>query len=121
MREMDYTRAARAMGASSHRIILRHLMPTPVAPFLIIMSSMSGIAIRTVAGFSLLELGISEPTPSRGRMPTGQAAQYLATAAWILNFPGIIITVTLMAFPFAGVAVRDTFENGPRHDPLALL
>jgi peptide/nickel transport system permease protein len=114
IREMDYTMAARAIGASSPRIILRHVMPNTVAPFLIIMSSMFGTAILTEAGLSFLGLGISEPTPSWGRMLTGQAAQYMATAPWILIFPGLFISITVMGFAFAGDALRDIFDPKQR-------
>ena len=110
IREMDYTVAARAIGASDLRIMLRHVMPNTVAPFLIIMSSMFGTAILTEAGLSFLGLGISEPTPSWGRMLTGQAAQYMVTAPWILIFPGLAITITVMGFAFAGDALRDIFD-----------
>ena len=114
IREMDYTLAARAIGASDTRIILRHVMPNTVAPFLIIMSSMFGTAILTEAGLSYLGLGISEPTPSWGRMLTGQAAQYLSTAPWMLIFPGVAITMTVMGFAFAGDALRDIFDPRQR-------
>ncbi len=114
IREMDYTMAARAIGASSPRIILRHVMPNTVAPFLIIMSSMFGTAILTEAGLSFLGLGISEPTPSWGRMLTGQAAQYMATSPWILIFPGLFISITVMGFAFAGDAMRDIFDPKQR-------
>jgi peptide/nickel transport system permease protein len=114
IREMDYTLAARAIGASNLRIMLRHVMPNTVAPFLIIMSSMFGTAILTEAGLSFLGLGISEPTPSWGRMLTGQAAQYMASAPWILIFPGIFITITVMGFAFAGDALRDIYDPKQR-------
>src|ERR671919_98419 len=110
IREMDYTTAARAMGASDLGIMLRHVMPNTVAPFLIIMSSMFGTAILTEAGLSFLGLGIAEPTPSWGRMLTGQAAQYMVTAPWILIFPGLAITITVLGFAFAGDALRDIFD-----------
>ncbi len=114
IREMDYTLAARSIGASDLRIMLRHVLPNTVAPFLIIMSSMFGTAILTEAGLSFLGLGISEPTPSWGRMLTGQAAQYLATSPWILIFPGMAITITVMGFAFAGDALRDIFDPKQR-------
>ena len=114
IREMDYTLAARSIGASDLRIMLRHVLPNTVAPFLIIMSSMFGTAILTEAGLSFLGLGISEPTPSWGRMLTGQAAQYLATSPWILIFPGVAITITVMGFAFAGDALRDIFDPKQR-------
>ena len=110
IREMDYTTAARAVGASDLRIMFRHVMPNTVAPFLIIMSSMFGNAILTEAGLSFLGLGISEPTPSWGRMLTGQAAQYMVDSPWILIFPGVFITITVLGFAFAGDALRDIFD-----------
>ncbi len=114
IREMDYTLAARAIGAPDSRIIFRHVLPNTVAPFLIIMSSMFGTAILTEAGLSFLGLGISEPTPSWGRMLTGQATQYMATAPWILIFPGVFLSVTVMGFAFAGDALRDIFDPRQR-------
>jgi peptide/nickel transport system permease protein len=110
IREMDYTTAARAMGASDLRIMFRHVAPNTVAPFLIIMSSMFGTAILAEAGLSFLGLGISEPTPSWGRMLTGQAAQYMVSAPWILIFPGVAISITVLGFAFAGDALRDIFD-----------
>ncbi len=110
IREMDYTMAARSIGASDLRTMLRHIMPNTVAPFLIIMSSMFGTAILTEAGLSYLGLGISEPTPSWGRMLTGQAAQYAPRAPWIIAFPGVFITLTVMGFAFFGDALRDLFD-----------
>jgi peptide/nickel transport system permease protein len=114
IRGLDYTLAAQAIGATHKRIIWRHVMPNTVAPFLIIMSSMFGTAILTEAGLSFLGLGISEPTPSWGRMLTGQAAQHMATAPWILVFPGIFITLTVMGFAFAGDALRDIYDPKQR-------
>ncbi len=114
IREMDYTMAARSIGASDLRTMLRHVMPNTVAPFLIIMSSMFGTAILTEAGLSYLGLGISEPTPSWGRMLTGQAAQYAPRAPWIIAFPGIFITVTVMGFAFFGDALRDLLDPRQR-------
>jgi len=114
IREMDYTLAARATGATNLRIMLRHVMPNTMAPFLIIMSSMFGTAILTEAGLSFLGLGISEPTPSWGRMLTGQAAQHMASSPWILIFPGFFITVTVMGFAFAGDALRDIYDPKQR-------
>ena len=114
IREMDYTLAARAIGSPNLRIMLRHVMPNTLAPLLIIMSSGFGGAILAEAGLSFLGLGISEPTPSWGRMLTGQAAQYLATSPWILIFPGIFITITVMGFAFAGDALRDIFDPKQR-------
>ncbi|HLF04185.1 MAG TPA: ABC transporter permease [Dehalococcoidia bacterium] len=110
LRETDYVLATRAVGASNARIMLRHILPNAMAPFLIIMSSMFGNAILTEAGLSYLGLGIAEPFPSWGRMLTGTAAQFAVTAPWIILFPGLAISITVLGFAFAGDALRDLFD-----------
>jgi peptide/nickel transport system permease protein len=110
LRETDYVLATRAVGASGPRIMLRHILPNAMAPFLIIMSSMFGNAILTEAGLSYLGLGIAEPFPSWGRMLTGTAAQFAITAPWIILFPGMAISITVLGFAFAGDALRDLFD-----------
>ena len=114
LRETDYVLAAQAIGASHRRIILRHIAPNSMAPFLIIMSSMFGTAILTEAGLSFLGLGIEPPTPSWGGMLTGQAAQFLQTAPWMLIFPGLALSITVLGFAFAGDALRDILDPRQR-------
>lgn len=109
LRESDYVMAAQAIGATSTRIVLRHIMPNAMAPFLIIMSSMFGTAILTEAGLSFLGLGISEPFPSWGRMIT-VASEYAVASPWLLIFPGLAIMFTVLGFAFAGDALRDIFD-----------
>ncbi|MFQ5860361.1 MAG: ABC transporter permease [Dehalococcoidia bacterium] len=110
LREMDFVTASRAIGASNRRIILRHIAPNTVAPFLIIMSAMFGTAILTEAGLSFLGLGVPEPYPSWGRMLAGDAAVYAETAPWMVIFPGLAITITVLGFAFAGDALRDILD-----------
>jgi len=114
LRESDYVLSARAIGSSDWRVILRHIAPNSVAPFLIIMSSMFGTAILTEAGLSFLGLGIEPPTPSWGGMLTGQAAQFLRTAPWMLVFPGLDLSITVLGFAFAGDALRDILDPRQR-------
>src|ERR671919_1843770 len=114
LRETDYITAAKAIGADSPRIIFRHILPNAMAPFLIIMSSMFGTAILTEAGLSYLGLGVAEPHPSWGRMLTGTAAQLAVTAPWIILFPGIAISITVLGFAFAGDALRDILDPKQR-------
>ena len=114
LRESDYVLSARAIGASDWRVILRHIAPNSMAPFLIIMSSMFGTAILTEAGLSFLGLGIEPPTPSWGGMLTGQAAQFLRTAPWMLVFPGMALSLTVLGFAFAGDALRDILDPRQR-------
>ena len=114
LRESDYVLSARAISASDWRVILRHIAPNSMAPFLIIMSSMFGTAILTEAGLSFLGLGIEPPTPSWGRMLTGQAAQFLKASPWILIFPGMALSLTVLGFAFAGDALRDILDPRQR-------
>jgi peptide/nickel transport system permease protein len=114
LRETDYITAAKAIGADSPRIILRHILPNAMAPFLIIMSSMFGTAILTEAGLSFLGLGVAEPHPSWGRMLTGTSAQFAVTAPWIIIFPGLAISITVLGFAFAGDALRDILDPKQR-------
>ncbi len=114
LRESDYVLSARAIGASDWRVILRHIAPNSMAPFLIIMSSMFGTAILTEAGLSFLGLGIEPPAPSWGGMLTGQAAQFLKSAPWILVFPGLALSLTVLGFAFAGDALRDILDPRQR-------
>ena len=114
LRESDYVLSARAIGASDWRVILRHIAPNSMAPFLIIMSSMFGTAILTEAGLSFLGLGIEPPAPSWGGMLTGQAAQFLKTAPWMLVFPGLALSITVLGFAFAGDALRDILDPRQR-------
>ena len=114
LRESDYVLSARSIGASDWRVILRHIAPNSMAPFLIIMSSMFGTAILTEAGLSFLGLGIEPPSPSWGGMLTGQAAQFLKTAPWMLVFPGLALSITVLGFAFAGDALRDILDPRQR-------
>ncbi len=114
LRESDYVLSARAIGASDWRVILRHIAPNSMAPFLIIMSSMFGTAILTEAGLSFLGLGIEPPAPSWGGMLTGQASQFLKTAPWMLVFPGLALSITVLGFAFAGDALRDILDPRQR-------
>ena len=87
----------------------RHLLPNAMAPVLVAATLGVGGAILTESVLSYLGLGVSEPFPSWGRMVT-IAAQYAATAPWIVVFPGLAIMVTVMGFAFAGDSLRDIFD-----------
>lgn len=105
-----YVDAARAIGAKPTRIMLRHIAPNVMAPFLIIFSSLLGTAILTEATLSFLGLGIPPPHPSWGRMLSGAAMQYAITAPWMVIFPGLAITWLVLGFNLFGDALRDTWD-----------
>jgi len=110
IREIPYIDAARACGYSHARIILRHMVPNVMAPFLIMMTAFLGQAILLEASLSYLGLGVQEPTPAWGLMLQGGAEEYAESAPWIAVFPGLAITLAVFGFNLFGDAVRDTLD-----------
>jgi peptide/nickel transport system permease protein len=110
IREVPYIDAARANGFSHSRIILRHMVPNVMAPFLIMITAFVGQAILLEASLSYLGLGVQEPTPAWGLMLQGGAEEYALTAPWMAIFPGLAITLAVFGFNLFGDAVRDVLD-----------
>jgi peptide/nickel transport system permease protein len=110
IREVPYIDAARTCGFSHARIILRHMVPNVVAPFLIMLTAFVGQAILAEASLSYLGLGVQEPTPAWGLMLQGGAEEYASTAPWIAIFPGLAIALTVFGFSLFGDALRDAID-----------
>jgi peptide/nickel transport system permease protein len=110
IREIPYVDAARACGFSHSRIILRHMVPNVMAPFLIMLTAFVGQAILAEASLSYLGLGVQEPTPAWGLMLQGGAEEYASTAPWIAVFPGLAIALTVFGVSLFGDALRDVLD-----------
>ena len=110
IREIPYVDAARALGYSHSRIILRHMVPNVMAPYLIMITAFVGQAILLEASLSYLGLGVQEPTPAWGLMLQGGAEEYAESAPWIAVFPGLAITLAVFGFNLFGDAVRDVLD-----------
>jgi len=110
IREIPYVDAARACGYSHARIILRHMVPNVMAPFLIMLTAFVGQAILAEAALSYLGLGVQEPTPAWGLMLQGGAEEYASTAPWIAIFPGLAIALTVFGISLFGDALRDELD-----------
>jgi peptide/nickel transport system permease protein len=110
VREIPYVDAARTLGFSHARIILRHMVPNVMAPYLIMLTAFMGQAILLEASLSYLGMGVQEPTPAWGLMLQGGAEEYAESAPWIPIFPGLAITLGVFAFNILGDAVRDTLD-----------
>lgn len=110
IREIPYIDAARANGFSNTRIILRHMVPNVMAPYLIMITAFVGQAILLEASLSYLGLGVQEPTPAWGLMLQGGAEEYAESAPWIAVFPGLAITLAVFGFNLFGDAVRDALD-----------
>jgi peptide/nickel transport system permease protein len=110
IREIPYVDAARACGFGHARIILRHMVPNVVAPFLIMVTASVGQAILAEASLSYLGLGVQEPVPAWGLMLQGGAEEYASTAPWIAIFPGVAIMLSVLGVNLFGDALRDTLD-----------
>lgn len=110
VREMPYVDAARAAGFSHSRIILRHMLPNVMAPYLIMLTAFLGQAILLEASLSFLGLGVQEPTPAWGLMLSGAAVEFAETAPWMAIFPGIAISLAVFAFNLFGDSLRDALD-----------
>lgn len=106
----DYIEAARAVGASDSRIILRHLLPNVAATIIVLATLNVGSAILFEAALSFLGLGIQPPEPSWGNMLSGPARQYFEVAPWMAIFPGVAISLAVLGFNLFGDTLRDAFD-----------
>lgn len=109
IRERDYIMAARALGAGDGRIIFRHILPNAVSPVLV--SATLGVAgaILTESALSFLGIGVPPPTPSWGNILTA-GKEYIEFAWWLTLYPGLAITVTVLAYYLVGEGIRDALD-----------
>jgi peptide/nickel transport system permease protein len=108
-REFEFVQAAKALGASTFRILLRHVIPTAV-PAVIVQATLGlGGAILAEASLSFLGLGVQPPTPSWGTMLNGGRI-HLLDAPHLTVFPGVAIAVLVLGFNFLGDGLRDALD-----------
>ena len=110
IREIPYVDAARACGFSHTRIIMRHMVPNVMAPYLIMFTSFVGQAILLEASLSYLGLGVQEPVAAWGLMLQGGAEEFAESAPWIPIFPGVAISLAVFGFNLFGDALRDVLD-----------
>ncbi len=109
LREREFIEAARALGFSRRRIILRHVIPNVLAPVIVTATLGIGNVIVLEAGLSFLGLGLQPPTPSWGSM-VADGRGYLLDAWWISTFAGLAIVLTVVAFNLVGDGLRDALD-----------
>jgi peptide/nickel transport system permease protein len=112
VREADFVMAARAMGQHPLRILWRHMLPHAMAPVVVDLSLRIGAVILIEAALSFLGFGVQPPTPSWGNI-IADGTDALASGWWATAFPGLAISVTVVAFNLLGDGLRDTLD--PRH------
>jgi peptide/nickel transport system permease protein len=108
-REQEFVLAARCLGATRWRVMLRHLLPNSLAPLIVAATLDAGAAIRAETTLSFLGLGIQPPTPSWGNLLTN-AATNIFIAPLQVFLPGLFIFFALMSFNLLGDALRDALD-----------
>ncbi|HEY5501159.1 MAG TPA: ABC transporter permease [Candidatus Humimicrobiaceae bacterium] len=109
IKEKEYIEAARALGASNSRIIIKHIFPNSFAPIIVYSTMNVGTAIIVEAALSFLGLGVQPPTPSWGKM-LSESLSYINTSPWMMFFPGLAILITCLGFVLLGDGLRDAFD-----------
>jgi peptide/nickel transport system permease protein len=116
LRRREFVEAARSIGASRTRILLRHLLPNAVAPLLIQASFDMGSAIISAAGLSFIGFGAQPPTPEWGVM-ISEGRNFISTQPWLSLFPGLAILFAVGSFNLLGDGLRDVLD--PRLRPVS--
>ena len=105
-----HVEAARSLGASNLRIMAFHILPQCIAPYLILATTHLGVAIIIEASLGFLGVGIPPPTPTWGNMLADALNAGLVPPWWLVFFPGIAITITVLAFNLFGDGIRDVLD-----------
>lgn len=108
-KEQLYVEAARAVGCGSFRVLTRHILPNIIAPLIVLATLGMATAILTAASLSFLGLGQQPPTPEWGSM-LSNARKYLRVAWWLTAFPGLAISLAVLAINLLGDGLRDILD-----------
>jgi len=109
LRERTYIEASRSIGATTPRIMIRHILPNIVAPLIVHATYVASAAVLLEAYLSFLGAGPPEEIPSWGNMVAG-AKDYLTRAPWMIFFPGIFLTFTVLGMSLSGDGLRDILD-----------
>ena len=109
VKEQEFVEAGRAIGASTGRLIIFHMLPNAMAPIIVQATLGVASAILSAASLSFLGLGIQPPTPEWGSMLSA-GRQYIRDAWWIVTFPGLTIMLTIFALNLLGDGLRDALD-----------
>ncbi|MGD9934431.1 MAG: ABC transporter permease [Dehalococcoidia bacterium] len=108
--QLQFVEAARVVGCSDLRIIVRHVLPGLLAPMMVVTSIGMGVAILAESSLSFLGYGVVPPTPSWGAMLSGSSRVYMISNPWMSLWPGLAIASVVFAFNMLGDALRDVLD-----------
>lgn len=109
LREREFVQSAHAIGASTLRVMIRHILPNVLTPALVIATLELARVIIMEAALSFLGLGVQPPNPSWGRM-LADGRVYISSAWWTVTFPGLAIMLTVLGVNLFGDWLRDYFD-----------
>jgi peptide/nickel transport system permease protein len=109
LREREFVQAARALGGRDVRVLLRHILPNALSPWLVVATLDMARVIVIESALSFLGLGVQPPTPTWGGM-LADGRVYISTAWWLATFPGLAILVTVLGINLFGDGLRDTLD-----------
>ncbi|PYN11145.1 MAG: ABC transporter permease [Candidatus Rokuibacteriota bacterium] len=109
VKELTYVEASRSTGASPLRIMAFHVLPQCLAPYLVLATTHLGVAVVIEAALGFLGVGVPPPTPTWGNM-LADSLTSLVPHWWLVFFPGLAITLTVLAFNLFGDGIRDTLD-----------
>ena len=109
VRELEYVDAARVVGATTRRIMWRHILPNVLAPLIVSLTFYVGSAILVEAALSFLGLGVPPPTPTWGNI-ANDSRKYLVISPWGMMFSGTAIGITVLSLNLVGDGLRDLFD-----------
>lgn len=115
VKEQDYIKAAKGLGAGDMHVILRHVIPNIISPLIVMATIGMGYVILSAAGLSFLGFGVQPPTPEWGSM-LSEGKTYIRSVPYIMIFPGIAIMLTVMAFNYLGDELRDLLDPREKKD-----
>lgn len=114
--QMEYAVAARAIGGSDFRIVLRHILPNVVPTYIVIATMSIGYTIVAEASLSFLGVGTPPDVPSWGGMASAAIQEELGRAPWLALFPGVVISMVVFGFNLLGDALRDILDPKLRNE-----
>jgi peptide/nickel transport system permease protein len=110
VKQADYIKAAQVLGAGTWRIMLRHVLPNVMGPIIVLTSLSIGFVILAEAGLSFLGLGVQPPQPSWGLMLATDGRTQMEAHAYLVVFPALAISLTILSLNLIGDALRDAFD-----------